>query len=113
MRDMKLFTINDDDNENRLLIDNIHNERGYKRLRESLSKMYNRDYTLPNIQVFDVDVKGDRCLTLAYYPYDGRELNRSSARETLECVRHIWGYHTKLVSLDSNGSKSLIFDLIQ
>jgi spore cortex formation protein SpoVR/YcgB (stage V sporulation) len=113
MRDMKLFTINDDDNENRLLVDSIHNGRGYRRLRESLSQMYNRDYMLPNIQVLDVDVKGDRCLTLAYYPYDGRGLDRSSTRDTLECVKHIWGYHTKLVSVDRLGGRELIYDLIQ
>ena len=113
IREMGLFTINDDDDETRLIVDSIHNERGYKKVRESLSQMYNRDYYIPNLQVYDVDVRGDRCLTLAYYPNSKRELDRESARDTLECIRYIWGYHTKLVSMNERGGRELIFDLIQ
>jgi spore cortex formation protein SpoVR/YcgB (stage V sporulation) len=113
IREMGLFTINDDDNERKLSVDSIHNERGYRRVRESLSQMYNRDYYLPNLQVYDVDVKGDRCLTLAHYPYNRRELDRGSARDTLEYVRHIWGYRTKLVSIGPEGGREMLFDLIQ
>ena len=113
IRDMKLFTIEDDDKENRLLVESIHNQRGYKRVRESLSKMYGWHSGVPNIQVGEVDVKGDRCLSLNFYSYDGIQLEHHEAKDALECVKYIWGYRTKLIEITPTGERTLIMDLIQ
>ena len=113
IREMKLFTIEDSDEENRLVVDSIHNERGYKRVRESLSRMYDRSYRVPNIQVAEVDVKGDRCLSLNFYSYDGIQLEHQEAKDTLECIKFIWGYRTKLTEVTPSGGRTLIMDLIQ
>ena len=57
MRDMKLFAIDDDDLKNYLKVSAIHNDEGYRQVRNTLSAQYNLSNLEPNIQVFNVAVK--------------------------------------------------------
>ncbi|MCV5960217.1 SpoVR family protein, partial [Escherichia coli] len=77
MRDFKLFAINDDDRKNFIEVSAIHDGMGYKRIRETLAAQYNLSNLEPNIQVFNVDVRGDRSLTLQYVPHNRIPLDES------------------------------------
>ena len=68
IRDFKLFTIIDKQKAPHLEVGAIHNEEGYQKVRSALSAQYNLSNHAPNIQVYNVDVKGDRSLTLRYVP---------------------------------------------
>ena len=70
MRDFRFFAIQDDDQRNYLQVSAIHNEEGYRLIRQKLSAQYNLSNLEPNIQVYNVDLKGDRTLTLRYVPND-------------------------------------------
>jgi len=95
IRKLKLFNIIDNDKHNYLEINAIHNEQGYQRIREALSAQYNLSNLEPNIQVYKVDMTGDRSLTLRYYPH-----NEISLSENIdEMTRHIhrlWGFDVVL-----------------
>src|SRR5690606_30167724 len=54
IRDLKLFSILDDDNAIDLEVSAIHNDDGYQRIRELLSEQYNLSMQEPNIQVYNV-----------------------------------------------------------
>ena len=84
MRDLKLFSIQNDDQENVYRVTAIHDEPGYRILREKLARQYNLSYREPNIQVWNVDVRGDRSLTLRHVPVDRVPLGD----ETEEVLRH-------------------------
>lgn len=58
MRDLKLFAIQNDDEEDVYRITAIHDDPGYRSLREKLARQYNLSYREPNIQVWNVDVRG-------------------------------------------------------
>lgn len=60
MRDLRLFAIDDNDQCNYLQVSAIHNEEGYRRLRQKISAQYNLSQLEPNIQVYNVALKGDR-----------------------------------------------------
>src|SRR5690554_7180323 len=60
MRDLRLFAIEDDDMEDNYKVTAIHDEPGYRELREKLARQYNLSYREPNIQVWNVDLRGDR-----------------------------------------------------
>ncbi|WP_016585633.1 SpoVR family protein, partial [Yersinia pestis] len=77
MRDFRLFTVLDDDKNNYLEISAIHNEEGYRTIRNQLSAQYNLSNHEPNIQVWNVDLRGDRSLTLRYIPHDRAPLDKS------------------------------------
>ena len=100
MRDMRLFSIDDNEINPYLEVDAIHNESGYRQLRENLAAQYNLGNREPNIQVFNVDVRGDRSLTLRHYMHQNRPLEVKSTSEILKHVHRLWGFDVKLESVD-------------
>lgn len=95
MRDFKLFAIEDDENNEHLLVDAIHNEEGYRQIRETLSGQYNLSNLEPNIQVYSVDTKGDRSITLRYVPNNGAPL-ANNYNEVLKHLHRLWGFQVYL-----------------
>ncbi len=97
MRDFRLFTVLDDDHNNYPEISAIHNEEGYREIRSKLSAQYNLSNLEPNIQVWNVDLRGDRSLTLRYVPHNRVPLDKSR-REVLKHVHRLWGFDVILSS---------------
>ncbi|MGL5998858.1 MAG: SpoVR family protein, partial [Pseudomonas proteolytica] len=95
MREMKLFAIDDDDLKNYLKVSAIHNEEGYRLVRNTLSAQYNLSNLEPNIQVYNVAVKGDRSLTLRYVPHNRIPLG-DSRHEVLRHLHQLWGFDVVL-----------------
>lgn len=91
MRDFRFFTVLDDDHNNYLEISAIHNEEGYREIRSKLSAQYNLSNLEPNIQVWSVDLRGDRSLTLRYVPHNRVPLDKGR-REVLKHVHRLWGF---------------------
>ena len=103
MRDFRLFAILDDDKDPKLKISAIHDETGYRRVREILSDNYNLGSREPNLQVWNVDLRGDRSLTLRHQAY----LRRPLAGDTEEVLKHVarlWGFAARLEVAHEDGS---------
>ena len=101
MRDLRLFAIADDDDEEVYRITAIHDEMGYRSLREKLARQYNLSYREPNLQVWNVDLRGDRSLTLRHIPVNGIPMGDSSD-EVLRHVHRLWGFNVHLESVDDD-----------
>lgn len=102
MRDLKLFSILDDDRKMHVHIEAIHDEGGYRQVRENLAKQYDLSYREPNIQVYNVDIEGDRSLTMHHYRQNNVPLN-DDASEVIKHLRTLWGFDVYLHSLDEDG----------
>jgi stage V sporulation protein R len=102
MRDLRLFAIRDDEAEAELEVAAIHDEMGYRSLRESLSRQYDLGSREPNIQVWNVNLRGDRSLTLRHFQHNDRPLNDSAA-EVLKHVCRLWGFGVQLESVNARG----------
>ncbi len=98
MRDLHLFAIEDDEQRANLLVTAIHDETGYQRLRSTLSEQYNLGSREPNIQVYNVNVRGDRALTLRHYMHEDRPLS-DSTDEMLKHLHRLWGFDIHLESV--------------
>ena len=107
MRDFRLFTVLDDDRNNYLEIDAIHNEEGYRRIREQLSAQYNLSNHEPNIQVWNVALRGDRSLTLRYVPHNRAPLDKGR-REVLKHLHRLWGFDVYLEQVNEEGNVELL-----
>ncbi|MDF1677448.1 MAG: SpoVR family protein [Legionellaceae bacterium] len=107
IRDLRLFMLIDNDQEPEMLINAIHNETGYDTVRESLSKQYNLGSIDPDIQVFSVDLEGDRSLTLHYTQHNRVPLAKD-AEEVLKHLYTLWKFPVilKTVSVDGEPLKS-------
>lgn len=107
MRDFRFFSVLDDDARDKLQVEAIHDERGYRALRKQLSEQYNLGSREPNIQVWNVDLRGDRSLTLRHFSQQRRPLDESSAA-VLEHVAYLWGFSVRLEAQDSDEKVTLI-----
>lgn len=99
IRDLKLFQVIDDDRSPDLYVNAIHNELGYQNIREALSKQYNLGYLEPDIQVFSVDLQGDRSLKLRYNQQNRIPLGSSTA-EVLRHLYALWQFPVALQAVD-------------
>ncbi|WP_157267492.1 SpoVR family protein [Azohydromonas aeria] len=100
MRDFRLFAIVDDEKDSEIEVSAIHDEQGYRRVREALSRQYDLGTREPNIQVWNVNLRGDRSLTLRHTQHQDRPL-ADSAQEVLRHVARLWGFGVHLESVDS------------
>lgn len=101
MREFHLFSIYDDESAEHYRVDAIHNEQGYRKLRETLARQYDLSVREPNIQVTNVDVEGDRSITLKHTQQDGKPLSG----DTFEVLKHLhtlWGFDVHLESWDGD-----------
>lgn len=97
MRDMHLFAVYDDEDESEYEISAIHDEQGYRKLRAMLAEQYNLSMREPNIQVVDVNLRGDRSLTLRHTRHNNVPLDKD-ADKVLKHVHRLWGFDVHLES---------------
>ncbi|ACS93581.1 SpoVR [Teredinibacter turnerae T7901] len=105
MRDLRLFSILDDEDNPDIEVTAIHDDFGYQELREALSAQYNLGDREPNIQVYNVDIRGDRSLTLHHYRFDRKPLEEKTANEVLKHIHRLWGFPVNLYSMEDNRIK--------
>jgi spore cortex formation protein SpoVR/YcgB (stage V sporulation) len=96
IRKLRLFKLADQADEPHYLVDAIHDERGYDRVRRSLSRQYDPGLREPNIQVTDVDLKGNRRLVLTHRLHSEVPLSEQDAQAVLTYVADLWGYEAQL-----------------
>lgn len=102
IRDFKLFSVLDDDTDNHMEISAIHDENGYRRVRRVLAGQYNLSMREPNIQIYSVNLRGDRSLTLRHTQHHRQPL----ADDIGEVLRHftrLWGFTVKLETAGEDG----------
>jgi spore cortex formation protein SpoVR/YcgB (stage V sporulation) len=95
IRDFKLFSVLDDDAQSKLEITAIHDDRGYRRIRQALVDQYNLGSREPNIQIYNIDRRGDRSLTLRHMQYNRMPL-AENAEEVLRHMARLWGFSVYL-----------------
>jgi spore cortex formation protein SpoVR/YcgB (stage V sporulation) len=98
IRDLKLFCVLDDDTRSEIEILAIHDDDGYRVVREQLARQYNLGDREPNIQVVDVDMRGDRALYLQHTQHNRRPLDNHTG-EVLKHLHQLWGFDVHLDSV--------------
>lgn len=99
IRDLKLFSIVDDDKDDAIRVDAIHDDAGYREVRENLADQYNLSKQEADIQVWEVDLRGDRSLTLRHTQHDRIPLDEDDAKEVMKHVHRLWQFDVRLESV--------------
>ncbi|HEX7028654.1 MAG TPA: SpoVR family protein [Gammaproteobacteria bacterium] len=110
IRDLKLFAVLDDDRRDEYEISAIHNNKGYQHLRQALVDQYNLGSQEPDIQVYNVNLRGDRSLTLRHTQYNRRPLG-DTAPEVLKHLKRLWQFPVRLETVDQKGNVSLLHEI--
>jgi spore cortex formation protein SpoVR/YcgB (stage V sporulation) len=100
VRQFGLFHVMDDANEPTLRVEAIHDERGYRKIQRALARQYDIAWTLPDIQVADVNLDGDRRLILHHRALNRVLLEERDARHVLQHLADLWGYDVLLKEVD-------------
>jgi stage V sporulation protein R len=100
IREFRLFKVLDDAEADALVVDAIHEERGYREIRRSLARYYDISRHEPDIQIRDVDLHGDRCLVLSHAVHGGILLDEATARAVLDHLSGLWRYGVRLEEVD-------------
>ena len=109
IRDFRLFSVLDDDSDNYLEVSAIHDDAGYRHVRSMLANQYNLSVREPNIQVYNVNLRGDRSLTLRHTQNNRQPL----ADDTDEIMKHmtrLWGFTVRLETVLEDGTVELGFE---
>ncbi|MEM9684104.1 MAG: SpoVR family protein, partial [Pseudomonadota bacterium] len=109
IRSLRLFALSDDSEDRHYTVSSIHDERGYRMLREKLGDSYEIGLMEPDIQVIDADLRGDRTLRLQHTMRDRVPLTEKSRDEVLKHMRVLWGYDVSLVGVDRE-SESKVYE---
>jgi spore cortex formation protein SpoVR/YcgB (stage V sporulation) len=108
IRQLRLFHLHDDPEERAgVLVDAIHDERGYRRIRRELARQHDVGFLDANIEVVDVDLAGDRRLMLRHAVVKGAQLNETDANRVLQHLADLWTYDVSLVEVDASDEKVL------
>ena len=101
MREFHLFALADHKEEDALLVDSIHDERGYRRVRKLLAQQHAQEMRVPDVQVVRFDRDGDRSLTLRHQRRRGRPLTEAAA-EVVAHLRRLWGFPVRLETWEND-----------
>jgi len=106
IRDLRLFTISydqgnpedQDEDEDHIvaIVSEIHDDVGYKNVRNALARSMERINYVPQIVVREADLEGDRTLRLEYVPYMGRTLDLNDADLVTDHIDSLWGYAVEI-----------------
>jgi spore cortex formation protein SpoVR/YcgB (stage V sporulation) len=111
MREFRMFAVVDDDRNSNIVVDAIHDDQGYRVLRQRLSDQYNLGNREPNIQVWNVDFQGDRSLTLRHFLHQRRPLGETRD-PMLAHVAYLWGFPVRLEEQDEHGHVKLVKEIV-
>ena len=99
IRDLKLFSIVDDDSDSAIQVTAIHDDDGYRRVREELADQHNISKQEPDVQVWEVSLRGDRSITLRHTQRDRIPLDEDDAKEVMKHVHRLWHFDVHLESV--------------
>jgi len=99
IRELRLFSLLDDDQRADIEIPAIHDDAGYRHVREVLAGQYNLGDREPNIEAVDVDIRNDRALYLRHAQNRSRGLD-AQTDEVLRHLHRLWGFDVHLDSIE-------------
>jgi spore cortex formation protein SpoVR/YcgB (stage V sporulation) len=100
VRHFSLFHVVDDASEPNMRVEAIHDERGYRKIKQALAKQYDVSWNSADIQVVDVNLAGDRRLILHHRALNRVLLEEKDARMVLQHLADLWGYDVLMKEID-------------
>jgi spore cortex formation protein SpoVR/YcgB (stage V sporulation) len=96
----------DDDTQSKLEITAIHDEKGYRSVRQSLAEQYNLGNREPNIQIYKANHHGDRSLVLRHTRHNRRPLNETTD-EVMKHIARLWKFDVYMETMHENNRVEL------
>ncbi|MEO0464901.1 MAG: SpoVR family protein [Pseudomonadota bacterium] len=95
-RDFRMFSIETKETSRFYEVSGIHDQRGFRTLRDTLAREHDLSEVEPDIQVVDVDFFGDRTLYLSSSMSGGARLEDRDRNAVLAHMQTLWGFEVEL-----------------
>ena len=102
MRDLRLFSIYDKTEDPNYIVSAIHDETGFRKVRNTLAQMFDIGRLEPNIQVVEANVRGDRKLHLQHTMNGGIPLEDRQKEKVLFHIERLWGHEVDFSAVDAD-----------
>lgn len=103
VRHFELFCVEDNAVEDKYKILTIQDKEDLYMIRKNLAKQYSFDLMVPQVEVMDYDMKGDRSLSLRHSSVDGKILEENSRKAMMKYLLKLWGHPVRLQEVAENG----------
>ncbi len=113
MREFRLFNLNDDKSRPFYLVNAIHNKQGYIAIRSALAAQYSVASLDLDIQVTNVDLHGNRAMTLTHNITNGVTLDEKQINLVIPHVQRLWGYDVSVKSIEAKTGGTTIGDVLK
>ena len=100
IRDFSLFAVVDDEKSDYYEISGIHDDEDVYHIRQQLSSQYNIGNRIPDIEITNVNIQGDRELELTHNLVNGVPLEERDLERLLDYIEYLWGHDVVLVGYE-------------
>lgn len=104
-RKFKLFSFHIQEGSGYLEVNATHDDESFLQVRKTLAEQYDLSRLVPQIEVVDVDWKGDRWLYLQHRTKNNQRLNYDDMKKTVEYIHKLWGFTVKMNYVDLDGNE--------
>jgi len=105
IRDLKLFVVTDDNDKDHIEITDIHDDDGYKQIRQKMSHMYNHFDNIPDLYIEGWDSRKSRTLFLCFKQQNNVHVKDDEA--TSACclyIKQLWPFKIVLKQILNDGT---------
>ena len=106
MRRFHMFALANDEARDHYTVTAIHDESGYRMIRDRFAKSNDIGLIEPDIEVSDVDLLGDRDLCLQHTMTSRIPLDERNRDAVLAHVKRLWGYDVSLKGIDADSGET-------
>jgi spore cortex formation protein SpoVR/YcgB (stage V sporulation) len=100
VRKWKMFVMSDDADSDKYQIDAIQSDEDFEEIRNALANKYTIANYVPEIKVTDVDLKGDRTITLTHTSHNEVLLDKDSVYDVMRHLYRLWGHNIIIESYE-------------
>ena len=102
IRDFKFFSLYDEEDSPVYKVSAIHDERGYRKVRQLLASSYDIGLLEPNIQVVRANLSSDRKLILKHIMHNQVPLDEAERLKVLAHIKRLWGHEVELIAVNED-----------
>jgi len=98
MRKWGLFRLYTAEKMDTYIVTDIHDQTGFKDIRNTLASQYEVGAMIPDIQIVDSNMMGNRKLELVHNSYKGSKLYAKDVDDVLFSIKMLWGYNVEIIT---------------
>lgn len=104
-REFKLFSLKIKEGKGYFKVNATHDDDSFLHIRKTLAEQYDMSRSIPQIEIVDVDWKGDRWLFLEHRTAKKQRLDYNDMKKTVEHIHKLWGFTVKMDYKDLEGNE--------